>query len=133
MRPFKFRAYDLKWKRWISPDDITYHGPDDWTFERRAEPDGDIIETAELKNGEIALMEFVGVNDANGNAIIEGDILRHGEMNFVIRWNDEYACFEPFYQPTQWSPLLEAVTKRGVIVGNVHDNPELLNDRKKTN
>ena len=67
MREIKFRAWDEKWKRWIAPSDILVYGDGTQYFDRRAELDGDVIETA--TEGQCVLMQYTGQKDKNGREI----------------------------------------------------------------
>ena len=66
--------------------------------------------------------QFTGLLDKNGKKIFEGDIIEEG----VVYFDDEYLGFfvkgdfvEGEHKPLYDIPLPE-------IIGNVHDNPELL-------
>lgn len=79
--------------------------------------------------------QYTGLTDKNGNKIFEGDICRiknHcliSEVPFVIEWEDFV------YNGWVWKDLDEdknedcftrAVAKICEVIGNIHDNPELL-------
>lgn len=86
--------------------------------------------------------QYTGLKDKNGTKIFENDIVGgypHG--NVVVRWNDEWACFEsysteihfdedgePFekYITTLFSNDLKDCFNEWEVIGNIHDNPELL-------
>lgn len=84
------------------------------------------------------IMKDTGLKDKYGQRIYEGDIYSEkGERGkFRVFWSEEHACFaveehggwDPF---TQFGPILvkSEMSKIGVLLGNVHENPELLNDK----
>ena len=140
MRNPRFKAYDTKWERWIQPRDINYCGEMGWTFERRAEEEGDVIEFTTLEQGEVELLEYIGIPDKTGKEICEGDVIRKYHKNCVgvnEHWNGkEGDCLEI----VQWvgSGFSLCVGERNIpfwwiekdydfeIIGNKFDNPELL-------
>ena len=81
--------------------------------------------------------QFTGLYDKNGEAIFEGDIIQ-GEYNHkhLIRYVEEDARFgatlEGFVGRKEEGWHTCGVTQRWinefgkVVIGNVHDNPELL-------
>jgi uncharacterized phage protein (TIGR01671 family) len=97
--------------------------------------------------------QFTGLYDKNGNEIYEGDILRYPakdkyqEENFVsfeVFWHDNdcadnhvgwqidrrhfHGCICGTFDI---STFLPRYTKKMVIIGNIHDNPELLEGGEK--
>lgn len=76
--------------------------------------------------------QFTGLTDKNGNKIFEGDILESDSERFVVDWDDEFSGFyltdvNPRYQGVA---MFANVADDGYIIGNVHDNPELLKGGK---
>jgi uncharacterized phage protein (TIGR01671 family) len=85
---------------------------------------------------EVDLMQFTGLRDKNGKEIYEGDVVRfidvgvigsqhyknEGEPKGVVRWSD----FGAFYlDDGDEGPFMHSMTEFEVI-GNVYENPELL-------
>lgn len=92
---------------------------------------------ASCKNGTIG--QFVGFIDNVGNEIFEGDIVQYdyfgdeGELqysNMQIFWNDKTAsfCYDDSYKSdkSSYQELNEEFCKDVIVVGNVHENFELL-------
>lgn len=74
--------------------------------------------------------QYTGLLDKNGNKIFEGDILESDSERFVVDWDDEFSGFyltnvNPRYQGVA---MFANVADDGYIIGNVHDNPEMLNN-----
>ena len=75
--------------------------------------------------------QFTGLYDANGKEIYEGDILRTSiskeDIGF-IRWNINDASF---VVQMRNSAQCYNVWRGYEVIGNIHDNPELLKGDKK--
>ena len=125
MRAMKFRAWDKTHKCWLrqesGPNSIVLYG------------NGEIA----LDGGygtlpldiDVDLMQYTGLQDKNGKEIYEGDIVRgkHWERfgNGEVLW---YLTGWYTYSDYLGWTCLRAVEGPEVI-GNIHENPELLKRR----
>lgn len=86
---------------------------------------------------EEAVGQFIGKKDKNGKEIYEGDILQYNALlrpekfyRYVIAWNPIETAFgcASLNQAFSDSPDIMggAQIADSIIVGNIHDNPELL-------
>ena len=86
---------------------------------------------------EIELMQSTGRKDKNGKEIFEGDVVDYKGRKAIIKWHGSYASFiyrfvdELQNRNTEWKPLYLAYMKCEII-GNIYENPELLEDIKCT-
>nr|DAQ94415.1 MAG TPA: YopX protein [Caudoviricetes sp.] len=80
---------------------------------------------------EIELTQSTGLKDKNGKEIFEGDIVDYKGRKAVVKWHGSYASFiyrfvdELQERVSEWHPLFLAYY-HFEIIGNIHENPELL-------
>lgn len=70
--------------------------------------------------------QFVGLKDKNGKEIYEGDILKRKDFLF---YDGNFVFLPVEYKYAEWElgiRRLNDIYKSSEIVGNIHENPELL-------
>lgn len=84
--------------------------------------------------------QYTGIADVDGREIYEGDIVRiyDGErcFNIVVKWSKEAMAFMACYcdgnqSPLSWFSNLLSRTHEIEVIGNIHDNPDLLEGGKQ--
>ena len=87
-----------------------------------------------LQNGsggdEYVVQEYTGLTDKNGNPIFEDDIVKWGDLNYLVEWNDIAYKWQgrcPYYH-SHHHPTTEHFRDlmNGIIVGNYFENNNLL-------
>ncbi len=72
---------------------------------------------------------YTGLTDKNNNHIFEADILRKGFECFVVKWNSNQCRWGLFDKHDfEVSGFNEHTKNYLEIVGNIYDNPKLLNN-----
>ncbi|QIA85201.1 hypothetical protein E2I17_02740 [Lactiplantibacillus plantarum] len=100
-------------------------------------------ETWDIKNDDVELLQFTGLKDVNGKEIYEGDIVKAwsdvSELTMVPSIN-EIVSEDLFGRPGMFlkpagphliEPCLhDSWSNQFEVIGNVHENPELLEEKK---
>lgn len=71
--------------------------------------------------------QFTGLTDKNGTKVFEGDIVKNGDYLMLVVWYDFHASFMLAFSAD--GNYYEAISNSHIyleVVGNIHDNPELL-------
>lgn len=124
MREIKFRCWDKENKEML---DVEYLHWDDCTreFSIRTTMYSDYFDTEDM-----ILMQYVGLKDKNGKEIYEGDIVKAnwfdkteviGEIYFSM------GCFILANSSVSDNQLF--IFKNLEVIGNIYENPELLEDK----
>lgn len=125
----KFRAYDSSsYRRMYQPDEIMVGNGDIWII------DEDDVAGSWIVNNDLNLMQSTGLFDKNGKEIFEGDILGvesdEGTLNVNVFWDEEHALFmfesKQHNEKEALAELLEDNSYPFIILGNIYENPELL-------
>jgi uncharacterized phage protein (TIGR01671 family) len=135
MREIKFRAWDTIQKRFLHIDEIDEYPNDNVFFNGYVDPSKHGYGLS-LESEYIEFLLYTGLKDKNGREIYEGDILELGIQKGILKSVVEY------HSPTfchRWINLEEAGIRGKKIeplfwntniifevIGNVYENPELL-------
>lgn len=114
-REIKFRAWDMEDGEMLQNSELIFNE----------------ISPLELTNNQecLHLMEYTGLKDKNGVEIHEGDILKHRNgQTFIVEYqNDRF--YAKYKEDSDYSSLFLQIGDKGlaVVIGNIHENKELLN------
>jgi hypothetical protein len=104
----KFRIWDEKYNCWSKESILCYPGE-------------------ELKKQGRVIQWYTGVKDKGGKEICEGDIVKWGDLNYIVEWNHT-ACKWQGRSPEDHGHL-HLITeyfihlRSGEIVGNLFEHP----------
>ena len=71
--------------------------------------------------------QYTGIDAREGEKIFEGDIFKIGAENNIYTVRFDYGCFLAYEDDVQVGILAELSTMFIKKIGNIYDNPELLN------
>lgn len=89
-------------------------------------------ETNFMSFDEIVIMQTTGLLDKNGKEIFEGDILgtKDGLLNGVVEYRSDLGMWTNSLIRYNNFERLCTVANSREIIGNIHENPELLEDKE---
>ena len=144
----KFMAWDKKYKMIMTVNEIDFEKNTVWLETDNGDHENRHTLTRDFD--EVVLMQSTGLKDKNGVEIFEGDIVRHSEVATdisIVRFGEfgvpnieeqsyqdcavgfyyenasEFKDIEPFNMTV---PLNSDYVKGVLVIGNIHENPELL-------
>ncbi|WP_077621527.1 YopX family protein [Sediminibacillus massiliensis] len=121
MREIKFRGYDGM--TWIYGSAVQYdNDTDTWYMIEFNGPDDDWVMVGEVG-------QFTGLYDRNGREIFEGDIVEVSDHPFPLANGVYEVGYNEVMELSAGGYLLFRVRKYCKVIGNNHDNSELLERR----
>lgn len=137
-REIKFRAWDKKDKTMRSVYGIYY---EEWRKDKRIRTETEVkLFCSEVNHGlssftrpltEVELMQYTGLKDRHGKEIYEGDIVSGSGLGVVEYDLEHLHCGfvmnrGKFDSQKDWVSMPLGIPSNIVVIGNVHENPELL-------
>lgn len=128
----RFRAWDGgSAARMYTSSEVMVCDGDIWIFDEDSDSNEWIV------NNDLSLMQSTGLVDKNGKEIFEGDILSvetdEENVKVSVFWDDKYALFmfesKKYNETEVLAELFEDNAYSFEIIGNVHANPELLEEQ----
>ena len=120
MREILFRGKRIDNGEWLEGDLI--HAPDGRAAISTVD---DLLEVQHE-----TVCQYTGLTDKGSRKIWENDIIRYNKKLFRVAWKADCTHFAayPLDKEIRYAPCLNIGTMKSVeVVGNIFDNPELLN------
>lgn len=138
----KFRAWDKRFSEFVEDFFVS----EDGKIYKKSTNTGYGIAISRETSDKVILMQSTGLRDKNGKEIFEGDVVsRNSGMPSVVKFG-KWIYEEDFgykiknigfhldssYDDDEWFQAMdyEDIRKNYEIIGNVYENPELLEDKE---
>ncbi len=133
MDVIKFRAKSLNGGKWLFGSHYD-DGGEDYILPNNL---ASALDYEDYQVDQNTIGQFTGITDKNGKEIYEGDILTDSWVDFsrkaayltVVKFKDGAFGFDLHFEG--FTPMQQLITDsmKFEVIGNIHDNPELLNEK----
>lgn len=137
MREIKVRAWYKPYKQMCQVESLRFDGNGVYTAVLIEEP---FYDRRLVEADEIVIEQYTGLKDINGTEIYEGDIVkyypRHRGVPYRVYWADKSAKFligRDGVIGQSFSDIMHNLNTGRIaleVVGNIHENPEFLEEKE---
>ncbi len=132
-RPLKFRAWDDTKKEWTFNIKVNIN-----ITESVGSRTGNIWMKSARKFHKVVIEQYTGLKDMHGKEIYEGDIvfdkrcriytgLPSDNHTYIVKWEERIATFVLYHTGKYSNSFVMFKDYKDLeVIGNVHENPELL-------
>lgn len=127
-REIKFRAWDGE-KYWYNIAPSPFPSPTLDICKKITDYDPEYYNMVDIIEGVEAIEQYTGLKDKNGKEVYEGDILQiddHILGDFVVVWHNFGWKIK---RSVGYESLSVHKSEDCTVIGNIHENPELLEDK----
>ncbi len=124
----KYRAWDRVEKKFVEHFFITDNG----LICNMEKPTSGYNSPIPIEKSELILMQSTGLRDKNGNEIFEGDILSSESypVKGAVEYRAKLGMWVNCLKEYSYYEYLGNVASDREIIGNIHENPELLEEKQ---
>lgn len=135
MREIKFRARCESSKKLIGYEHFNTTLNDGYYYTLESEPEDERVCHTNYSEkpmpqplhpiGQLIREQYTGLTDKNGVEIYERDLITKGGRPLEVKWHDD-GCRFVAGKPHQFGGLSKVKCLKCEVVGNIYENPELL-------